>query len=102
MFEVITVKSGLPDESGDYKEFHFRNEEKKERFIQTLYSHRLSDIGFTSESEWKEPSRDLLIEMDKDPIEYAKDNVFWAKNTIRNYMMSHLTGAELAYLHKMA
>ena len=102
ILDVITITSGIEDEDGTYKEFHFRNEERKDLFVKTLYSHRTSDVDFSVEEQSLQPTRELLMELDKDPIKYAAESVMWAKNAISRYYDNHLTEEELAYVRKLA
>lgn len=99
---VITIIAEIPDREGKYRNFHFRNEDRKERFIRTLYSHRLSDIEFSVIEETVIPTRELLIELDKDPIQYAVSEVSWAKDTLNLYREKHLTDEEMMYIKSVA
>ena len=98
MIPVTTITAEIPDVNGKYRTFHFRNEKKKDTFIRTLYSHRLSDIEFSVLIEEIQPTRDLLMELDKDPIVYACDSIGWARETLSLYNKMHLTDDELAYI----
>lgn len=101
IFPVITITSELPDTAGKYKEFHFRNEERKDSFVRTLYAHRYG-INFSVTTENKKPTRELLIELENDPIEYALKSLTWAKNVMDNHYANHLTEEEMAYVKKFA
>ena len=101
IFPVVTITSEIPDRANRYREFHFKNEERKDSFVRTLYAHRLS-IGFSATEENLTPTRDLLIELDTDPIEYALKVKAWAKDTLDHYYAEHLTEDELAYVRRLA
>ena len=91
----------MMDENGKYKEFHFRNEERKDSFIRTLYAHRYA-VGFSVTEQNVKPTRELLIELEEDPIEYALKSLTWAKGVIDLYNRNHLTESEMAYIRKLA
>ena len=98
---VITITSDMPDTDGAYREFHFRNETRKDSFIRTVYAHRYP-IEFSVDERNIKPTRDLLIELEEDPIEYAIKMIPWAKRTWENHTSNHLTDAELQYVRSMA
>ena len=101
MFPVCTITSSYVDSNGRYKEFHFRNESRKDLFLKTLYAIGLN-IPFSEETLMTVPTKELLIELEKDPEDYARESISWADDAYRCYRNSHLTEAEWAYIHSVS
>ena len=98
---VITITAQTPDSSGVKRQFHFNSSYKADRFIQTIRSHRI-DMEFIETPDEIKPTKELLMEIDKDPIKYAVESVAWAKEVTREESLSHLTDAEMQYIRQMA
>ena len=76
--------------------FSFCSKERRDLFEKTLLSHRV-DVKFVKEKVSIAPTRQLLIELDKDPIKYAVSSV-----SLFNKPSDKLTEEEVAYILKVA
>ena len=97
----MDVTSQLPDKNGIFKTFHFRNHDRKERFIRTILAHRYP-VEFSEKEEEIKPTRELLMELEDDPIQYAVSETKWAKEVTEEYRNNHLTDEEIAYILRVA